>query len=63
MNFETNTAKIIARLLREGWEDVGGNKHTKLRKAGFSNITIPRHREQSPGVARNIAKFAGWAKK
>jgi hypothetical protein len=23
-------------------------------------IVVPRHREQSPGVARSIAKLAGW---
>jgi hypothetical protein len=27
---ETNTRKIIARLLREGWEDVGGGSHDKF---------------------------------
>ena len=42
MHYEANTAKIIAQLLREGWEDVGGTKHGKFRKAGFGIIVIPR---------------------
>ena len=62
MQYETNTSKIVARLLREGWEDVGGAKHGEFRKAGLGVIMVPRHREQSAGVARSIAKLAGWAK-
>lgn len=58
---ETNTRKIIARLEREGWANHGGGKHDVFRhpeKPGV--IVVPRHREQSPGVARSIAKSAGW---
>ena len=62
MQHETNTAKITARLLREGWEDVGGTKHSKFRKAGRSAIMVPRHRTVTPGVAASIAKAAGWTK-
>ncbi|TJV40730.1 MAG: addiction module toxin, HicA family [Mesorhizobium sp.] len=58
---ETNTNKIKARLDREGWELVGGTNHDKYRKAGKSAIIVPRHRTVTPGVARNIAKAAGWA--
>jgi predicted RNA binding protein YcfA (HicA-like mRNA interferase family) len=59
--FETNTRRIVARLAREGWvNSCGGNydiyKHPK--KPG--RIIVPRHREQSLGVARSIAKLAGW---
>lgn len=59
---ETNTRKIIARLLREGWVGVGGGKHDKYEHPDRLEIMIivPRHREQSPGVARSIAKLAGW---
>ena len=62
MQHETNTAKIIARLQNEGWENIGGTKHSKFRKPGFRTIMVPRHREVTPGVAGSIAKAAGWAK-
>lgn len=60
--FETNTRKIIARLERDGWQLVGGGKHDKYthpERPGMA-IIVPRHRELSPGVARSIAKAAGW---
>lgn len=59
---ETNTRKIIACLLEDGWINVGGSKHDKFEHAGKPGILIvvPRHREQSPGVARSIVKLAGW---
>jgi len=59
---ETNTRRIIARLKSEGWSEIGGSKHYKYAnpaKPGIA-IIVPRHREQSPGVARSIAKAAGW---
>jgi hypothetical protein len=59
---ETNTAKIKARLEREGWELVGGTKHDKHRRAGDPSIMVPRHRVVTPGVAQSIAKAAGWTK-
>ncbi len=62
MQFETNTAKIKARLEKEGWELVGGTKHDKYRKGGLPAIMVPRHRVVTPGVARSIAKAAGWTK-
>ena len=62
MNHETNTAKVIARLEREGWEDVGGTKHAKFRKPGFRPVLVPRHRVLTSGVAASIAKAAGWTK-
>jgi predicted RNA binding protein YcfA (HicA-like mRNA interferase family) len=58
---ETNTRKIIARLEREGWVRHGGGKHDVFRHPKLPGmIVVPRHREQSPGVARSIAKSAGW---
>jgi predicted RNA binding protein YcfA (HicA-like mRNA interferase family) len=60
-SFETNTRKIIRRLKAEGWTDIGGGEHDKFEhpeKAGV--IIVPRHREQSIGVAKKIAKAAGW---
>jgi predicted RNA binding protein YcfA (HicA-like mRNA interferase family) len=58
---ETNTRKILARLQQEGWRNVGGGKHDRFEhpeRPGM--IIVPRHKEQSPGVARSIAKLAGW---
>jgi predicted RNA binding protein YcfA (HicA-like mRNA interferase family) len=58
---ETRTRKIVARLKREGWTSVGGGKHDKFRhpkKPGA--IIVPRHPTVTLGVARSIAKAAGW---
>ncbi|QND57249.1 MULTISPECIES: type II toxin-antitoxin system HicA family toxin [Mesorhizobium] len=59
---ETNTRKIVTRLLRDGWLSVGGGKHDKYEHSDRPEVIIivPRHREQSPGVARSIARLAGW---
>ena len=59
---ETNTRKIVARLERDGWVNTGGGRHDVFRhpqKPG--RIVVARHREQTPGVARRIAKVAGWS--
>lgn len=59
--FETNTRKIVARLEREGWVNSGGGSHDVFKHAEKSGrIIVPRHREQSLGVARSIARSAGW---
>lgn len=62
--FETNTRKIVARLESEGWQkrDSGGHDIYK-HPARQGRIIVPRHREQSIGVARSIAKVAGWLTK
>ncbi len=58
---ETKTRKLVARLEREGWVNIGGAKHDIFKHpAKPGRIVVPRHGEQSPGVARSIAKFAGW---
>jgi len=59
---ETNTRKIVARLLREGWVEVGGGKRDKYEHPDKPEVMliVPRHCEQSPGVARSIARLAGW---
>ncbi|MCR4282561.1 MAG: type II toxin-antitoxin system HicA family toxin [Bauldia sp.] len=59
---ETSWARIIARLIREGWELVRhGGEHDIYRRPGRpGTIAVPRHRELSQGVARSIAKAAGW---
>jgi predicted RNA binding protein YcfA (HicA-like mRNA interferase family) len=57
---ETNTKKIVARLLREGWTNRGGGNHDVFYKDGSSRIVVPRHATVTSGVARDIAKRAGW---
>ena len=59
---ETNRASIERRLVREGWYLIrhGGN-HDVYGHANHDNtIRLPRHRTVSMGVARQIAKAAGW---
>jgi predicted RNA binding protein YcfA (HicA-like mRNA interferase family) len=59
---ETNTRRIIARLEREGWLIEHGKEHDIFRNPNFPQmrIVIPRHRELSLGVARDIIKKAQW---
>ena len=59
---ETNTRKIIARLLAEGWQNIGGGSHDRFIHAERIGVmvSVPRHRELTPGTARSIAKAAGW---
>jgi predicted RNA binding protein YcfA (HicA-like mRNA interferase family) len=59
---ETNTRKVIARLLRDGWIKSHGGRHDKFDHPQRPDVTliVPRHRDLSPGVARDIAKKAGW---
>lgn len=58
---ETNRAKIVSRLEAEGWVNIGGGHHDKFVKPGTADlIVVPRHRTISRGVARSIAKAAGW---
>ena len=59
---ETNTRKINARLEREGWLNIDGKKHDVFRHPRKSGrVVVARHRVQSPYVARQIAKDAGWS--
>jgi mRNA interferase HicA len=58
---ETNRNKIAARLERDGWVAKHGGAHDVYKhpqKPG--RIIVPRHRTLSIGVAREIAKSAGW---
>ena len=59
---ETNTRKIVARLKKDGWADIGGGAHDRFVNDEYPEtmITVPRHKELTPGVARSIAKAAGW---
>jgi predicted RNA binding protein YcfA (HicA-like mRNA interferase family) len=60
---ETNTRKIIARLKADGWVYVGGAKHDQFEHPARPGdlMVVPRHKEVSPGVARSVAKMAGWS--
>ena len=59
---ETKRRKIVARLEREGWRVAHGGAHDKFAHPSdpATLIVVPRHRELSPGVARSIARQAGW---
>jgi predicted RNA binding protein YcfA (HicA-like mRNA interferase family) len=58
---ERDSRRIIARLLREGFEVVSiRGSHHKLRK-GDRIVVIPHPRKDLPiGTARSIALMAGW---
>ena len=59
---ETKRAKIVKRLEAEDWKNEGGKNYDKYTKQGMTApILLPRHRTLSIGVARNIAKAAGWS--
>ena len=45
---------------REGWVNEGGGKHDVFKHPDGRKIAVPRHRAQTPRVARSIAKAAGW---
>lgn len=59
---ETNRLKIVKRLTRDGWELArhGGEHDVYYHAIKPVVIQVPRHRTISPGVARSIAKLAGW---
>ena len=59
---ELNRGKVAARLRRDGWINKGGGRHDVYVHAAHHGvlIVIPLHRTLSPGVARAIAKQAGW---
>ncbi|NOU05496.1 MAG: type II toxin-antitoxin system HicA family toxin [Hyphomicrobiaceae bacterium] len=61
-DIETNSKRITKRLVREGWRTIGGGSHDIYKHPDQPGIRIvvPRHKELSPGVARSIAKLAGW---
>lgn len=62
MRPETRRSRILARLESEGWVSEGGARHDKFAnpsKPGVK-IMVPRHKTLTPGVARNIARAAGW---
>jgi predicted RNA binding protein YcfA (HicA-like mRNA interferase family) len=59
---ETSRIAIVKRLTREGWELARhGAKHDIYQHPQKTIvIQLPRHRTISIGVARSVAKLAGW---
>jgi len=57
---ETSRAKVVRRLQREGWVNRGGGSHDTHPERPGVIVVVPRHRNLSPGVARQIEKLAGW---
>eukprot|EP01037_Dinobryon_pediforme_P029075 gene29075-32589_t len=59
---ETTTRKIVDRLESEGWQNIGGGKHDKFVHADRPgvHIAVPRHKEQSPGVARSVSPMVHY---
>ena len=58
---ETNQNRVVARLKRDGWiERHGGGHDVYKHPTKPGRIVVPRHRELSFGVARAIARLAGW---
>jgi predicted RNA binding protein YcfA (HicA-like mRNA interferase family) len=58
---DTNRSTVVARLEREGWVVRQGGDHDVFKHpARPGRIVVPRHRVLSIGVARAIAKSAGW---
>jgi predicted RNA binding protein YcfA (HicA-like mRNA interferase family) len=58
---EMDRGKVAARLSRDGWIVRHGGDHDVFKHpAKPGRIVLPRHRTLSPGVARAVAKQAGW---
>jgi predicted RNA binding protein YcfA (HicA-like mRNA interferase family) len=58
---ETNTRRVVARLERDGWVNNRGGGHDIFKHPTTpGRIVVPRHKELSIGIARSIAKLAGW---
>lgn len=58
---ETHRRKVVARLRREGWIERRGGGHDVFKHPNRpGRIVVPRHQTLSPGVARVIARQAGW---
>ena len=65
VGMETNRARIVRRLESEGWRLTrSSGPHDVFDhpdRAGV--VVVPRHRELSIGVARQIHRVAGWSVK
>jgi predicted RNA binding protein YcfA (HicA-like mRNA interferase family) len=60
-SLETDRRKVTGRLAGEGWQARHGGDHDVYKHPDRpGRIIVPRHRTLSIGVARAIAKAAGW---
>lgn len=59
---ETHRRRVVARLEREGWTNLGGGRHDRFTHPDWPDafVIVPRHRTLSAGVASSIAKAARW---
>ena len=59
---ELSSREVCDRLIAEGWSSREGGRPIVFKhpKRPQERIVVPRHRTLSPGVAREIAKIAGW---
>ncbi len=59
---ETNRRRNVRRLEEDGWYlQREGSQHAIYRHPRIEGrIVVPRHRTLSAGVARSIARKAGW---
>jgi len=58
---ETNRNRVVARLKRDGWVVRDGSNHDVYKHPSKpGRIVVARHRTLSIGVARVIARIAGW---
>lgn len=62
LRMELDRRRIVSRLEAEGWANIGGGKHDRFTRPDRPDafVIVPRHRTLTPGVARTIAKAAGW---
>ena len=63
MRYERNSRRIIARLLREGWElmNVSGSHHKFRHAERQGRVTVPHpNKDIAIGTVREIYKQAGW---
>ena len=63
VDVERNSGRIIARLLREGWQATGakGSHHKFHHPVTGKVVIVPHPKKDLPtGTARAIAKHVGW---
>jgi predicted RNA binding protein YcfA (HicA-like mRNA interferase family) len=61
LGLETSRSKIVARLERDGWQGHAGGRHDVFKhpaRPGQAASSCPV--TLSPGVARALARAAGW---
>ncbi len=56
----TDQKQVKRRLVADGWANEGGAKHDAYVHPAKGIVIVPRHKTLSAGVARAVAKAAGW---